>query len=388
MRSSLAVLIATVAVLACVGATEEGKPGEDDIRAVAAADLAFATDLYPLLAANDQNLVFCPPGVAGLLALAGTGSRGPTRTSLLSVLPLPGASEQTLEAFGDWRARLAGKSDERTTLEWTSTVLSDPSHPLLAAFQDMARLKFNAEIPTEPSLDPDTGIVLKSRVHFFGHWRYEFAAAATKPGPFFLAGGREVSVPFMHTETDFKFYHETGRLFGLGPGRVSLLELPYGNGTYSMVVILPDRRTGLADLEGSLSAATLAEWLESLDKSEPKTVILSLPRFDTHSELRLMEALTSMGLGPAGKIYVADFSQVSSNPTYISKVVQNAAVKVDEAGTEAEAETVVVLSPFGVGGPPPPEPRVVKVDHPFVFLIRDNTTGAPLFMGRISDPTR
>jgi len=128
---------------------------------------------------------------------------------------------------------------------------------------------------------------------------------------------------------------------------VSLLELPYGNGTYSMVVILPDRRTGLADLEGSLSAATLAEWLESLDKSEPKTVILSLPRFDTHSELRLMEALTSMGLGPAGKIYVADFSQVSSNPTYISKVVQNAAVKVDEAGTEAEAETVVVLSPFG-----------------------------------------
>jgi len=219
MRSSLAVLIATVAVLACVGATEEGKPGEDDIRAVAAADLAFATDLYPRLAANDQNLVFCPPGVAGLLALAGTGSRGPTRTSLLSVLPLPGASEQTLEAFGDWRARLAGKSDERTTLEWTSTVLSDPSHPLLAAFQDMARLKFNAEIPTEPSLDPDTGIVLKSRVHFFGHWRYEFAAAATKPGPFFLAGGREVSVPFIAHGDDFKFY--TKQAGCLASGRVA-----------------------------------------------------------------------------------------------------------------------------------------------------------------------
>jgi len=196
-----------------------------------------------------------------------------------------------------------------------------------------------------------------------------------------------VSVPFMHTETDFKFYHGTGRLFGLGPGRVSLLELPYGNGTYSMVVILPDRRTGLADLEGSLSAATLARWLESLDKSEPKTVILSLPRFDTRSELGLTDALKSMGLGPAGTIYVADFSRMSAEPTYISKVTQNAAVKVDEAGTEATAETTVVLSPFGAG-PPPPEPRVVRVNHPFFFLIRDNTTGAPLFMGRISDPTR
>jgi serpin B len=117
-------------------------------------------------------------------------------------------------------------------------------------------------------------------------------------------------------------------------------------------------------------------------------VILSLPRFETHSELGLMEALKSMGLEPATKLLVADFSQLSPNPTYISRVVQNAAVKVDEAGTEAEAETVVVLSPFGGGAAPPPEPRVVKVDHPFVFVIRDNKTGAPLFMGRICDPTR
>jgi len=379
---------ASCLLLVCLpGACGIAHANEDDVRAVVAADLAFATDLYPRLAANDQNIVFCPPGVAGLLAMAATGSRGPTRTALLSVLHLPGATERTLEAFGDWRARLAGKSDNRITLEWTSTVLSDPSHPLLVAFQDMARLKFNAEIPTEPSLDPGTGIVLKSRVHFFGQWTNAFAVADTKPGPFSLAGGGDVSVPFMHTETRFKFFHETGRLFGLGPGGVSLLDLPYGDGSYSMIVLLPDRRTGLAGLEDSLSDS-LPEWLKALDKSEPTTVILSLPRFDTRSELGLLDALTSMGLGPAGKIYVADFSQVSSNPTYISKVVQNAAIKVDEAGTEATAETIVVLSPFGVGGPPPPEPRVVKVDHPFVFLIRDNTTGAPLFMGRISDPTR
>jgi serpin B len=155
-----------------------------------------------------------------------------------------------------------------------------------------------------------------------------------------------------------------------------------------MVVLLPDRRTGLADLERSLSAATLAKWLESLDKSESILVILSLPRFDTRSVLGLTDALTSMGLGPAGKIHVADFSQLSSSPTFISEVMQIAAIKTDETGTEATAETVVVLAPLGIGGPPPPEPRVVKVDHPFVFLIRDNTTGAPLFMGRISDPTR
>jgi len=211
--------------------------------------------------------------------------------------------------------------------------------------------------------------------------------ADTKPGPFFLGAIGEVSVPFMHTENHFKFFHETGRLFGLGPGGVSLLELPYGNGSYSMVVVLPDHKTGLASLEESLPAS-LGEWLGALDRSEPTSVILSLPRFETHSELGLMEALKSMGLEPATKLLVADFSQLSPNPTYISRVVQNAAVKVDEAGTEAEAETVVVLSPFGGGAAPPPEPRVVKVDHPFVFVIRDNKTGAPLFMGRICDPTR
>jgi len=388
MKNVVPVLITTIAVLACVGAAEEGKPDEADIRTVATADLAFATDLYPRLAANGQNIVFCPPGVAGLLAIAGTGSRGSTRTAILSVLHLPGASKRTLEAFGDWRARLASKSDDRITLEWTSTVLSDSSHPLLAAFQDIARLKFNAEIPSVPSLGPGTGLILKSHVHFFGQWTYAFPVADSKPGPFFLGTGGKVSVPFMHSETRFKFFHETGRLFGLGPGGMSLLELPYGNGTYSMVVILPDRRTGLADLEGSLSAATLERWLKALDGSEPTPVILSLPRFDTRSELGLTDALTSMGLGPAGKINVADFSQLSSEPTFISEVMQIATIKTDETGTEATADTVIVLSPLGIGGPPPPEPRVVKVDHPFVFLIRDNTTGAPLFIGRISDPTR
>lgn len=382
------VSFASIVLLFCLrGLSELLRANEADINTVAASDLAFATALYPRLTSGDQNLVFSPPGVGGLLALASTGACGPTRMALLSVLHLPGASEQTIEAFGEWKTRLVGDATNQIAFEWTDTILRDPSHPLVPAFEDIARLKFGAQIPADPSLVPDTGLVLKSHVHFFGHWTNAFAVADTKPGPFFLGAGGEVSVPFMHTENRFKFFHETGRLFGIGPGGVSLLELPYGNGSYSMVVLLPDHKTDPASLEESLPVS-LAEWLEALDRSEPTSVILSLPRFDTHSELALMGALTSMGLGPACTNFVADFSQLSPKPTYISKVIQNAAVKVDEAGTEAEAETVVELTPFGVSATPPPEPRVVKVDHPFVFLIRDNKTGAPLFMGRICDPTR
>jgi len=233
---------------------------EADINTVAAADLAFATDLYPRLTSGDQNLVFSPPGAGGLLALASTGARGPTRMALLSVLHLPGASEQTIEAFGDWNTRLVGDATNQITFEWTNTILRDPSHPLVPAFEDIALRKFRAQIPADPSLGPDSGLVLESHVHFFGHWTNAFAVADTKPGPFFLGAIGEVSVPFMHTENHFKFFHETGRLFGLGPGGVSLLELPYGNGSYSMVVVLPDHKTGLASLEESLPAS-LGEWL-------------------------------------------------------------------------------------------------------------------------------
>jgi serpin B len=65
---------------------------------------------------------------------------------------------------------------------------------------------------------------------------------------------------------------------------------------------------------------------------------------------------------------------------FISQVVHEAYVKVDEEGTEAAAATAVVMQDTAVGD-------MFYADHPFLFIIRDDLTGSILFMGRVVDPS-
>jgi serpin B len=153
-------------------------------------------------------------------------------------------------------------------------------------------------------------------------------------------------------------------------------ELPYGQGELSMLVVVP--KGDFAGFERSLDAERLAE----IDAAGRRGFVdFYLPKWSASSKLDLAATLPALGLTlPFGG---GDFTGISPDNPVISSGVHAANIDVDEEGTVAAAATALA---FTVSGPPKPE-AVIRADRPFLYLIRDNETGAVLFLGRMVDPS-
>ena len=153
-----------------------------------------------------------------------------------------------------------------------------------------------------------------------------------------------------------------------------------------MIVLLPEffgQPTGneLSDLETRLNAANLGRWLSQLDRKDPKSTYVALPRFRTESSFSLANDLKALGMREAFAD-TADFSGMDGTTNlYLSDVIHRSYVEVNEAGTEAAAVTLEFVKRKGLA-------QLFKADHPFIFLIRENGSGSILFLGRITDPTQ
>lgn len=179
-------------------------------------------------------------------------------------------------------------------------------------------------------------------------------------------------MPMMYQRADFKHCHVDD---------VQVLRLPYGiNGRLSMVVLLPDRVDGLSALEDRLVAGTLGTWLSERPFQD---VHVHFPRFELKTEYReLITVLRSMGMVAVFDGNAADLSGITrSERLWLDAVAHKAFVRVSERGTEAAAATAE-----GAMGGDPPKPAVFCADHPFVFLIHDDRSGAILFLGRLANP--
>jgi len=217
-----------------------------------------------------------------------------------------------------------------------------------------------------------TRLVLTNAIYFKGNWAVQFKKEDTHDLPFYLGGGKTVNAPLMYRKGKYK-YVETDSL--------QVLELPYFGEELSMVVLLPKAKDGLAGLENELSADKLDEWLSQAYTNE---VMVYLPKFKLESKFLLNQTLADMGMVDAFSVK-ADFSGIESKKELmITAVVHKAFVEVNEEGTEAAAATAVV---FGLKSMAVMEPEF-KADHPFIFLIRDNRSGAILFIGRVNDPSK
>jgi serpin B len=156
------------------------------------------------------------------------------------------------------------------------------------------------------------------------------------------------------------------------------VELPYDGRELSMVIILPDSGT-FSQFENALTADKYGSIVQGLTA---KQIALSLPRFKFDSSFSLNKALSTMGM-PLAFTDQADFSGMTGNRDLsISDVIHKAFVAVDESGTEAAAATAVIMRVTSM----PLSPTEVKVDHPFIFIIRDIKTGTVLFIGRVLNP--
>jgi serpin B len=219
---------------------------------------------------------------------------------------------------------------------------------------------------------PDEAVMfLINAIYFKGIWQYEFDEENTTDGSFYLTNGAPVTVPFMKQTTSL--LHMTGESF-------SMVELPYGRGNFSMVVMLPQPGYSTDDVIASLNTENWDAWRDMLAK---KNVDLSLPKFTFEYRNELNDELDSMGMGVAFT-GAADFSGINGTGNlFISKVLHKTFVEVNEEGTEAAAVTSVQIDLTSYPGS---GNTVFNVDRPFLFAIRETTTGAILFIGRVQNP--
>jgi serpin B len=157
------------------------------------------------------------------------------------------------------------------------------------------------------------------------------------------------------------------------------VELPYGDSAFSMVVLLPDPGVKVADLVDAMDADQWDAWFEH---PHPTNILVQLPKFKYDFKSLLNDPLIDLGLGIAFS-ESADFSKIKPNSgLFISRVIHQTFIDVKEEGTEAAAATIVEMLDSAIPG----GPLTFRADRPFVYVIKENSTGAIVFMGKVGKP--
>jgi serine protease inhibitor len=378
---------------------------EDQAKELVRGNTEFAVDLYQRERAGNGNLFFSPYSISSALGMTYAGARGQTEKEMARVLHF-GSNPATVHAgfrkLND-RVKEIG-SGGKVSLNIANSLWCQKSYLFTEAFLKLnhdfykaeARLvdfmtgaesvrdQINSWVATNTqdkiqnlispgALTASTRLVLCNAIYFKGKWTSQFDPKVTGPEPFHTGSG-EVQAMLMRQTLSLRSHNiDDGVLFAL----------PYTDGNLSMLILLPDAVDGLASIEKNLTAARLRQWLDALDQARETKAQLFLPRFKLDLRLDLGKTLSAMGM-PSAFGPKADFSGMSARgDLFISDVIHQAFVEVNEEGTEAAAATAVTMratsfSPI----------RQLRVDHPFLFLIRENQTGNLLFLGRVLSPTK
>jgi serpin B len=243
--------------------------------------------------------------------------------------------------------------------------------------EDQTRNRIRNLIP-DGALDQLTRLVLVNAIYLKAPWAEKFEKSATQSGPFRVNGTKSVEVPMMGQRKEFAY--------GKGNG-FSLLMLPYSNYEFVFLVILPDKIDGLASVEAKLSPNLNFDSV----KLESCDVTLRMPKFKIEPPgTPLGQTLQVLGMksafdNPRGS---ANFARIAprrpDDYLALTEVYHKTFLKLDEEGTEAAAATAMAVATLGIHKPP--KPVTVNVDHPFLFAIRHQPSGAILFLGHVTDP--
>ena len=219
-----------------------------------------------------------------------------------------------------------------------------------------------------PVLDSATYLVLMNALYFKGAWnsKNEFDKKNTKSGDFTLADGKKAKVDYMNQESMMFYGYDNS---------CQMVSLPYGNGAFAMDIILPHEGVTVGEVAESLKA----DYFKLMP--EDKNVKLKLPIFETENNIELNKILTAMGINCIFDLKKADFTQMTDDPVFVSRVFQKTKIKVNEKGSEAAAVTVIVMeTSTGLEFTPPPVPEFYAT-RPFIYSIRETSTNTILFMG-------
>jgi serpin B len=374
---------------------------------------SLSVALYQQLNKQDKqigNLFFSPMSVSAALMLTYEGARNQTKAEFEKVLSLEGADPlASHKAYAGVLGRLAAE-DKPYKLAVANALWGEKTMPLRNEFLETVREHYAASFESvdfrhdfenqrkrintwvsdrtknrindllpEGALDDMTRLVLVNAIYFKSPWAIEFYEGMTKEMPFHVSNDKHVDVPMMRHSAEYFAYADFEGY--------DALQMQYKRGDLSMVVLLPDEKDGLSTLEAKLSATMIDRTIAGL---KGEAVNVWLPKWETKQDYDLIPSLKGMGMTGAFDASTADFTGLTDSAAgerlKISGVFHKAFIAVDEEGTEAAAATAVVVAEESAALPPE-KVYDFKCDHPFVYLIRDNRTGAILFMGRVTDPS-
>jgi serpin B len=378
------------------------------VTAIADANNRFCLDLYRQMQGTPGNLAFSPYSISSALAMTYAGARGRTEEEMARVLHLLFGQDSTHAAAAALRkALLASSSAAGCTLSVANRLWGQDGFQYLEPFLKTTRDAYGAELgrldfvhksedsrrrindwtleqtrgkipdllPENLSLD-QVLLVLSNAIYFKGTWRKKFHNGSTHDAAFYPVSTETLQVPTMHKRGHYQYAHVDG---------VRALIMDYEGERQSMAILLPDESDGLDHLESNLSTGNLTSWLAATQNCD---VDLWLPRFRAASTVSLRDVLVGLGMTSAFSSS-ADFSGIDGrDDLHLSVVIHKTAVDVMEEGTQAAAASNAGIKykgtsdGFSVGDVPIP----LRVDHPFIFLIRDNGTGCILFIGQVTNP--
>ena len=345
---------------------------------------------------TSEDYVISPLSMQFLLGLILDGAKGQTADEICAVLGYGAGNVDGVNEFCQSLLKQLPELDKKTKLALANAVVANKSFPLLDSYKSMVTEYYDAEVSNMDfsknkettnkinkwcsdntnglipeiikNVSPSMLAYLMNATYFKSQWKEKFPKENTSKAPFTAIDGSKTTVQMMRNEKHF-YYQDNDVLRGVN--------LPYGNGAYSMMVILPAEGKTLEDVTEYLNAEKWAEFVRSMVRCD---VDLWLPKFETKFEIKLNDILSAMGMPSAFDPMKADFTAMSKAALCLSLVKQNAVIKVDEEGTEAAAVSFAGMETAAAPG----QHIVFHADKPFLYLITESSSGVVLFAGKIT----
>ena len=424
-RGSLLILLTTIALAGCgVLAISGGTIAQSDLardttpvvseadsQALLTGNSQFAFDFYRQVRGQEGNLVFSPYSISLAAAMLHPGANDETASQIAKALDYTLPASQLHPAFNALQLSLAQRPDEakkadrdaKMELDIANAVWTQKDYAFEQPYLDLLAVNYGAgihlvdfinepgdaaqqvnhwvdeqtrgkikDIISPDSMDPSTRMILANAVYFKANWQDAFVKKLTADAPFTLLDDSQVQVPTMQTDgaVPVRFASDDG---------YQAVALPYKGALAEMILLMPDEGN-FETFEAGLDAAAFSSILTAL---RPSSVPLYMPKFEFTSDFDLKEILFTMGMTLAFDDQNADFSNITKEEElYIGQALHKAYVLVNEEGTEAAAVTAFQMMAASL---PPSE---LRIDRPFIFVIRDVPTGTILFAGRVLNPVQ
>ena len=326
-------------------------------------DLGF--NLFRKVGAS-ESILLSPLGMTFALGLIGNGAAGKTRTQINQVLGCDDKKAANINEFCRKMLTEAPRIDRLSTIEITNDFFSPKSFTLKPAFKEVAIDNYDTKFKeSESDLLKYT---LVNTIYFKGIWTDKFRKVNTYDEVFRGENGKERAVPMMNQLNQF-FYTENDLC--------QTLCLPYSNGAYQMVVLLPKGGKTVREVAQSLTADS---WKKMYDQMRRIDVDVKLPRFESSSEVNLTGVMSAL-MPNAFNMKKADFSNLFDIESCIDKIKQKGRIKVDETGAVA---TVATFLQGDLGSVKIVKPETIRfhATHPFLYFIREWSTGTIFFIGQ------